>query len=192
MVSKALAVLGPRLLIGYDIGCKFCGTIDRSSLGADFRRLECRCCVDAFHGYSHSHRCQTQHHPSIIEGAGIEDLGTMERIFSASNQLATTTRYASQFHRRVIIDMFFKQWDDDKYANLATMLLENYRQALKIIEEDSTAVDDALRELNYTTADLSNWQEEEAAYFASVGREPPENAAAVEYVLLLRELRTIE
>ncbi|OJT11774.1 hypothetical protein TRAPUB_11681, partial [Trametes pubescens] len=192
VISKALAVLGPRLLIGYDIGCKFCGTIDRSSLGADFRRLECRCCVDVFHGYSHSHRCQTQHHPSIIEGAGIEDLGTMERIFSASNQLATITRYASQFHRRVIIDMFFKQWDNNKYANLATMLLENYRQALKIIEEDSAAVDNALRELNYTTADLSNWQEEEAAYFMSVGREPPENAAAVEYVLLLHELRTID
>lgn len=152
----------------------------------------CRCCVDAFHGYSHSHRCQTQHHPSIIEGAGIEDMGAMERLFSASNQLATITRYASRFHRRAIIDMFLKQWDEDKYANLATMLLNNYRQALKIIEDDDAAVEDALRELKSTPADLADWQVEEAAYFASVGTEDPANVTAVEYVVLLRELRSVQ
>ncbi|KAI9069496.1 hypothetical protein FKP32DRAFT_1608414 [Trametes sanguinea] len=191
-VGKALKVLGPRLLFGYDIGCAFCGTIDRSTLGPEFRRLCCRCCVNAFHGYSHSHRCQTQHHPSVIVGAGLEDMETMERIFSASNQLATVIRYASKYHRRLFIDLFFKQWDDDKYANLATMLLNNYRQALGILKDESAAVDEALRTLQCTHEDLARWQTEEAAYFARVGTEDPANAAAVEYVTLLRELRTIE
>ncbi|KAJ8454198.1 hypothetical protein ONZ51_g13169 [Trametes cubensis] len=192
IVAKALDVLGPKLLIGYDIGCSFGGTIKRSSLGPEFRRLEYRACVNAFHGYSHSHRCQTQHHPSVIEGTGLEDLETMERIFSASNQLASITRYASRFHRRVIIDMFFKQWDEDKYANLATMLLNNYRQALKTVDEESAAVNEALKVLQCTNDDLARWQTKEAAYFATVGTEDPANAAAVEYVTLLRELRNIE
>ncbi|KAI9059666.1 hypothetical protein FKP32DRAFT_1614124 [Trametes sanguinea] len=191
-VGKAVKVLGARLLIGYDIGCAFCGTIDRSCLGPEFRGLLCRCCVNAFHGYSHSHRCQTQHHPSVIVGAGLEDFETMERIFSASNQLASVIRYASKYHRRMFIDLFFKQWDEDKYSNLATMLLNNYRQALTIIKEESPAVDEALLSLECTHDDLAQWQAEEAAYFARVGTEDPANAAAVEYVTLLRELRTIE
>ncbi|KAI0648466.1 hypothetical protein C8Q79DRAFT_999796 [Trametes meyenii] len=192
VVAKILEVLGPRQLIGYDIGCVFGGTISRSSLGPEFRNLNCRCCVDAFHGYSHNHWCQTQHHPSVIEGTGIEDLGGMERIFSASNQLASVTRYASRYHRRMIIDMFFKQWDDDKYVNLATMLLNNYKQALKIIEDFLVEVDAALSRLGSSRDDLIQWQEEEAAYFANVGHERPGDIAAVEYVTLLRELRGIE
>ncbi|KAI9059827.1 hypothetical protein FKP32DRAFT_1613970 [Trametes sanguinea] len=191
-VAKSLRTLGPRLLFGYDIGCAFCGTIERSSLAPEFKRLLCRFCVNAFHGYSHNHRCQTQHHPSVIEGAGLEDLETMERIFSASNQLAPVIRYASRYHRRVLIDMFFKQWDADKYANLATMLYNNYRQALTIIKDDTIAVNEALDVLNCTHEDLTRWQQEEAAYFARVGEEDPANTAAVEYVGLLRELRKIE
>ncbi|EIW53126.1 uncharacterized protein TRAVEDRAFT_81512, partial [Trametes versicolor FP-101664 SS1] len=192
IVAKALSTLGPRLLIGFDVGCSLSGTIDRSSLGPDFRRLECRCCVDVFHGYSHSHQCQTKHHPTAIEGAGLEDLGTMERVFSGSNQLASVIRYASRYHRHVLIDMYFKQWDEDKYSNLATMLLNNYQQALKIIQDDTTAVQDALGVLECTTEDLHTWGQEEAAYFATVGTEDPANIAAVEYVTLLRELRVIE
>ncbi|KAI0652680.1 hypothetical protein C8Q79DRAFT_997654 [Trametes meyenii] len=160
VIAKVLEILGPRQLIRYDIGCVFGGTILRSSLGPEFRKLDCRCCVDAFHGYSHNHRCQTQHHPS--------------------------------YHRRMIIDMFFKQWDDDKYVNLATMLLNNYKQALKIIEDYSVEVDAALIRLGSSRDDLIQWQEEEVAYFASVGHERPGDIAAVEYVTLLRELRGIE
>ncbi|KAH9847417.1 hypothetical protein C2E23DRAFT_741984 [Lenzites betulinus] len=192
IIAKAMDTLGPELLIGFDVGCTLAGTIDRSSLGAEFRRLGCRLCVDAFHGYSHSHQCQLRHHPSTIEGAGIEDLGTMERVFSASNQLAPVIRYASRYRRHVLIDQYFKQWDDDKYANLATMLLNNYRQALDIIEQDSKSVDDALGILRCRIEDLTQWRQDEVAYFANVGTEDPANVVAVEYVTLLREIHSIE
>ncbi|KAI0349369.1 hypothetical protein OH77DRAFT_1514920 [Trametes cingulata] len=183
IIVKALVVLGRRLLVGYDIGCTFQGTIMRSSLGPEFRRLECRCCVNAFHDQAppiRDRRCRSR---------GPRNNGA---IFSASNQLASVTRYASRFHQRVIINMFFKQWDDDKYANLANMLLDNYRQALKIIDEDSATVQEALRQLQYSPEDLAHWEKEETVYFASVGTEDPASAAAVEYVTLLRELRGIE
>jgi hypothetical protein len=44
---------------------------------------------------------------------GLEDLETLERVFSSSNQLAAVTRYMSKYCRRVFIDLFFKQWDAD-------------------------------------------------------------------------------
>ncbi|KAI9061959.1 hypothetical protein FKP32DRAFT_1574922 [Trametes sanguinea] len=192
IIAMALVTLGPRSAIGYDIGCSFCGTIARSSLGPEFKRLGYRCCVNAFHGYSHSHRCQTQHHPSVIEGAGLEDWETMERVFSESNQLAVITRYASAYHRHVAIDMHFKQWDEQKYANLATMLLNNYRQALGILSDEASLLDEGLRELGYTRQQLQEWQDEEKTYFATLGEEDPANAAAVEYVSLLRALGDAE
>ena len=53
---------------------------------------------------------------------GLEDLETLERVFSSSNALAGVTRYASAYWRRMYIELHFKQWDEDKYSNLATML----------------------------------------------------------------------
>ena len=84
--ARALHVLGPRLLMGYDIGCVFQKTISSSSLGPQFAESKSRCCVNAFHGYSHNFACQTRNHPNVIDGVGIEDLETMERIYSSSNQ----------------------------------------------------------------------------------------------------------
>ncbi|KAH0833455.1 hypothetical protein J3R83DRAFT_12574 [Lanmaoa asiatica] len=107
IVSRAVDVLGPRLLIGYDIGCKLATTIASSPIGAKFEESKSRMCVDAFHGYTHNYTCQDRNHPNVIEGAGLEDLSTMERIFSASNQLAPVIRYATAYNRRTFIDMFF-------------------------------------------------------------------------------------
>ncbi|KAI0348735.1 hypothetical protein OH77DRAFT_1526228 [Trametes cingulata] len=192
IIAKAMKLLGPRQLIGYDIGCSFSKTVLESSLGPEFKRLGCRCCVNAFHGYSHSHRCQTQHHPSVILGAGLEDFEGMERVFSDSNDNAPVTRYASKYHRKVIITQHFRRWDEDKYANLATMLLNNIRQATDIITENTALVDEACLSLGCTPADLAKWQAEEAEYFATLGTEDPANIAAVEYVGLLQALADAE
>ncbi|KAL7278859.1 hypothetical protein ACG7TL_006690 [Trametes sanguinea] len=191
-VGKALDVLGPRLFIGYDIGCVFVLTILASCLASEFKRQGCRCSVNAFHGYSHSHKCQTQHHPAVIKGAGLEDFETMEHIFSGSNQLAPVIRYASKYHRRLFIDLYFKQWDEDKYANLGNMILDNYRQALQIIREEGPLLEQALQSLGCTVDDLATWETEEVKYFASLGREDPRDVHAVEYVRLLCQLRDLE
>ena len=80
----------------------------------------------------------------MIVGAGIEDMETMERIFSASNEVARVTRYASSFSRRLWVIMHYKQWDKDKYMNLGRMLVDNYRQALKIIADESDELREAM------------------------------------------------
>ena len=112
-------------------------------------------CVNAFHGYSHSHICQLRFHPSIIEGTGIEDLETMERIFSSSNDLAPVVRYASTYRRRLFVEAFLKQWDADKHQNLGEFILDNYTQALDIINVEGPTVQNSMRQEGITVNDIA-------------------------------------
>lgn len=106
--------------IGYDIGCAFEATVAKSPLLRDIaKRRGVTFVVNAFHGYAHNRLCQVHHHPLYKEGFGLEDLETMERIFSSSNEVARTIRYASYFHWKQALDLHFTQWDEDKYAELS-------------------------------------------------------------------------
>ncbi|PPR04386.1 hypothetical protein CVT24_013215 [Panaeolus cyanescens] len=191
-INRALSTLGPRLLIGYDIGCSFQKTILSTILGDKFLESGSRCCVNAYHGYAHNFPCQTANHPNNIEGCGLEDLETMERFFSLSNALASVIRYASRFRRRQLLHLFLQQNDMDKYAALGLMLRNNYKQALDIIKEQVPVLESVLTQLGITTDNLDQWQEEQAKYFATLGKEPDENVFRVTYVELLKELQEAE
>jgi hypothetical protein len=192
IVSKGLDVFKERNLVGYDIGCSFDTTIKSSSLADRFIGSSWRMCVNAFHGYTHNFGCQVKNHPNAIDGMGLEDLETLERVFSSSNQLASVTRYASSYNRHVYIDMFFKNWDDEKYRNLGTMIYNNYTQALDIINTESPILSEAKMSLGVSDDDLEAWQAEQAAYFSSLGKEPDHNVHGVAYVELLQKLRDTE
>jgi hypothetical protein len=88
--------------------------------------------------------------------------------------------------------MFFKQWDEEKYLNSATMLLNNYVQAMKIIEEDSISLAEAMKSLNIQDGDVERWQTEQVEYFANLGKEPEWDIHAVAYVELLQDLQNVE
>lgn len=191
IVAKAMKVLGPRTSCGYDIGCSFLATVLASSLADAFKASKSRLCVDAFHGYSHNYACQSVHHPNIIEGAGLEDYGTMERIFSASNSVALVTRYASAWNRRVFIDMFFRQWDEDKYVNIGTMLLNNYCQALEILAGEPALIE-LMRTMNVDRNVLDQWQKEESTYVLTLGQESPYDVHHMAYVEALQQLRAAQ
>ncbi|KAG1802115.1 uncharacterized protein HD556DRAFT_1429739 [Suillus plorans] len=192
IISNVIDVLGERTLGAYDIGCGFQSTIRASRLGDAFERQKCRMCVDAFHGYAHNYLCQTKNHPNGIVGAGIEDFGTIERFFSASNAIAPVIRYASSYRRHVFLDLFFKQWDEDKYLNLGTMIYNNYKQALDILSTESIALDEAKRSLDIQEGDLKTWRQEEIEYFAHLGKETEWDVHAMTYVELLLKLRDAE
>lgn len=191
-MSNVIDVLGERTLGAYDIGCGFQSTIRASRLGDAFERQKCRMCVDAFHGYAHNYLCQTKNHPNGITGAGIEDFGTIEHFFSASNAIAPVIRYASSYRRHVFLDLFFKQWDEDKYLNLGTMIYNNYKQALDIVSTESIALDEAKQSLGIQEGDLESWRQEEIEYFAHLGKETEWDVHAMAYVELLLKLRDAE
>ncbi|KAL7283107.1 LOW QUALITY PROTEIN: hypothetical protein ACG7TL_002532 [Trametes sanguinea] len=191
IVAKALDVLGERLMIGYDIGCEFLKTVNSSSLAPAARELELRFCVNAFHSYSHSYNCQVAFHPMTIAGMGLEDLEVMERIFSSSNQLAPIVRYASRYRRSSLIDVFFRQWDDEKYANLGIMLFNNLVQALDIVREQGPVLEQALQSLQLSHKDLEGFSVEERQYFLELRDEQDSNLHAVAYMEALQEFRSV-
>lgn len=75
--------------------------------------------VNAFHGWAHNRLCQLQYHPLYRQGLGLEDLETLERIFSSSNAVARTVRHATQFHWMQAMDLHYRQWDEEKYQELS-------------------------------------------------------------------------
>lgn len=192
VVAKVLETLASGALIGYDIGCSFNATVFFSSLALAFKNKNCNLCVNAFHGYTHSHDCQIRYHPNNITGTGIEDLETLERVFSSSNQLASVIRYASPFRRRLFIEAHYEQWDDDKYQNLGSFLLNNYVQALKIVHEDGATLEASKVHLQMTDEQMDQWSDEERKFFATLGDESEYDVHAVAYVELLQQLRDLE
>ncbi|KAI0739797.1 hypothetical protein C8Q80DRAFT_1222084 [Daedaleopsis nitida] len=187
VVAKILCMIRCKVLLGYNIGCAFEETVKRSSLGPEFVASGSRFCVNAFHGYSHSYQCQVQHHPNSITGIGIEDLETMERIFSGSNKLAPVTRYASAYCRHLLIDLYYRQWDHEKYSNIGLMLHNNYRQALDIIKQ-APVLETMLNELGMTLEQMRTFEGEEREYFVNLRDEDPANLHAIVYVEALQKL----
>ncbi|KAG1743994.1 uncharacterized protein EDB91DRAFT_1236582 [Suillus paluster] len=179
IIVKVLEVLGEHSLGAYDIGCGFSSTIESSSLGPLFKQMDCCMCVDVFHGFVHNYKCQTRHHPHGIKGAGLEDFGMAEHIFSALNALAPIICYASAYNRHVSLDMFFKQWDTKKYLNLAMMIFNNYRQALDIITHETVMLAEAMASLGIMEGDFPLWQQEEVQYFSTLGQELEYNVHAM-------------
>ncbi|KAI0350003.1 hypothetical protein OH77DRAFT_1576588 [Trametes cingulata] len=192
IVGKAHDVLGERLLFGYDIGCDFLITVRNSSLGVAAAALGTHFCVNAFYGYSHSYDCQVAFHPNGIVGIGLEDLEVLERIFSSSNQLAPVIRYASKYHRKMLIDLFYRQWDHEKYGNLSLMFFNNFEQATEILRAQVPALERALTALNLTMEDLERFHVEERDFFLNLKDEDDCNVHAITYVEALQELRSVQ
>jgi hypothetical protein len=96
-----------------------------SSIGAKAAELKLQVVVNAFHGFSHECRCQLQNHPLYLNGLGLEDLETCERIFASSNTAAILIRHASYFHWMQFLDLHFDQWDMDRYTELSTCIITN-------------------------------------------------------------------
>ncbi|KAG1897855.1 uncharacterized protein F5891DRAFT_1191479 [Suillus fuscotomentosus] len=183
IIAKVLELLSERSLGAYDIGCGFSSTVMASSLGPLFKNMDCCLCVDAFHGFAHNYRCQTKHHPLWIDGAGLEDFGTIEHIFSASNALSPVIQYASAYNRHVFLDMFFKQWDNEKYTNLAMMIYNNYCQALQIISKELVALTEAMASLGITEEDFTLWRQEEVEYFHTLELQSQCSAVSLRFIL---------
>lgn len=120
IVAKLLDVFGRDLALGYDIGCRFKTTLANSPLGDKARENNHRCLVGAFHGHAHNRLCQSQFLATYVKGLGLEDLEGCERFFSKSNALASSTRYASTFHRRQAIAEYAGYCDKfETYQNLS-------------------------------------------------------------------------
>lgn len=123
VVEQLLDAFGPKLGVGYDIGCRFKITLAKSQLGPRAQELEYTSLVGSFHGHAHNRICQLSHLATYVEGLGLSDLEGTERLFSQSNDLASSVRHSSIFHRQQRTVNFFKHLDmTDTYEGLSTLL----------------------------------------------------------------------
>jgi Kyakuja-Dileera-Zisupton transposase len=142
----------------------------------------------------HNRLCQLWHLATYVKGLGLEDLEGCERAFSKSNALAASLRYASIFHRKQAISTYFEHNDTfEVYQNLsklyhnpaicasfninllATFLLNNYKQALDILDNGPCALEQAMNDLNISDKKVfENWLEEEKVYLKGLRKEPEE------------------
>lgn len=200
-------------MFGFDVGCTFKKTVGSSALvGPRAREQDLRVIVNAFHGWAHNHGCQISHHPLYTAGAGLEDFEGMERFFSSSNDVAGVVRYASRFHYLQAFDLHFQQWDEDKYVSLSkscccmmhqnnhqrlhspftgSFLLNNYRQALAIIKENTPIINETLHRLGLERDAVMQWIVEEQDYLTSKAKgEYSQHALECDYLEALQQYRT--
>ncbi|PBL04558.1 hypothetical protein ARMGADRAFT_1022949 [Armillaria gallica] len=120
ITDKIIKGLGQDLMCGYDVGCKFGTTITKSPLGVLAAEQNHTTVVGAFHGHAHCQICQICKLPLYTDGQGLTDHEECKRYFSESNALASSTRYASHFHRMQVIVQWMKRKDCvDTYSRLS-------------------------------------------------------------------------
>ncbi|EJT98587.1 hypothetical protein DACRYDRAFT_57133 [Dacryopinax primogenitus] len=145
--------------------------------------------VGAFHGYAHSWQCQLCFHPWVVTVAGLEDFETCEWVFRQQNQTAPLFWHSSSYHCHMTMDWFYCQWNSDWTLVLgAYFLAQNYKQALKIINQTGVAVDSLMANLECSPDNLQMCLQQEKEYFRDLIQEPEEEQMAFWYLEMLQEL----
>ncbi|KAF7344239.1 hypothetical protein MVEN_01715100 [Mycena venus] len=171
ITAHLLNILG-EIAIGYDIGCKFGKMVKvhpaLKELAADknFHAL-----VGAFHGHGHGRLC------------GLDKPHD-------SNALASTTCYASRFHRQQAITTYLKHVNTfETYQGLSLLLCSKYKRALEI-KATETTLRATMRELGVESQDVFEmWRAREKAHLCTLSKEPEEETLEMEYLQKLINLR---
>ncbi|KAJ7899640.1 hypothetical protein B0H13DRAFT_2234208 [Mycena leptocephala] len=182
ITDALLDAFGPDLGERYDIGCGFATTIKNSPIGEKARHLNLRALVGAFHGHAHNRMCQLRFLTTYVRGLGLEDLEGCERFFSKSNALSRSTRYASVFHRRQSIATYLAHVDNfETYANLSKFLVNNYRQALDILDQEDS-LHFAMGQAGISGTEVFEERlRQEKEYLNNLSKEDPEETDQMEY-----------
>ncbi|KAF9017025.1 hypothetical protein BDZ89DRAFT_1094376 [Hymenopellis radicata] len=189
IVEYLFKTLGGGLAGGYDIGCKFGTTLNRSPLGPLAKELNYVSLVGSFHGHAHNRLCQTANLTTYREGVSLEDLEGCERFFSRMNAVAGVTRYASKVHRRCLIGQVFRRKDVDTYEQLSKFLANNYEQALDILAGERTLKATMMSKGIADEDVFKTWLQEERTHLLNLKWELPEESLQMEYLQKL-ELMT--
>ncbi|KAG6825030.1 hypothetical protein H0H92_005057 [Tricholoma furcatifolium] len=172
VVSALLEAFGDGIGGGYDIGCKFKTTLDRSKLGERARQLKFTALVGSFHGHTHNRICQLSNLAHYVKGMGLEDLEGCERFFSKSNHLTASIRYASVFHRQQKIVEYLAHIDRFETEEKLTLELLAGQDVL-----EKTMSDQGIE----STDVFHQWLKEEREYLMSQTKEPVQESLEMDY-----------
>ncbi|KAG6809552.1 hypothetical protein H0H92_015829 [Tricholoma furcatifolium] len=175
VVSALLEVFGEGIGGGYDIGCKFKTTLDRSELGERARQLKYTALVGSFHGHAHNRICQLSNLAHYVKGMGLEDLEGCKRFFSKSNHLAASVRYASTFHCQQKIVEYLAH--TDRFETGKTEFISSLELLAGQDALEKTMADQGIASTNV----FHQWLAEERAYLMSRTKEPVQETLDMEY-----------
>ncbi|KAF8545935.1 hypothetical protein OG21DRAFT_1479740 [Imleria badia] len=144
--------------------------------------------VGAFHGHAHNRLCQLNWHPMYIKGMGHSEGEGCKHVFSASNELARSTRHASRFHRHQAIEQHFAFWNADKYEVLTQFIRNHYRKATQTVRTLTAELAIVKEALKLTDDDFSRFIIEERVYLTSLKQHPQRDPLKVWYTQALDEL----
>ncbi|KAF9028412.1 hypothetical protein BDP27DRAFT_1536130 [Rhodocollybia butyracea] len=189
VLDRLLEVIGKDIAMGYDVGCGFGTTVSRSPLGEKAKELGFTSLVGAFHGHAHGRLCQLCHLATYKPDIGIEHLEQCEPWFSETNELASSTRHMSVFHRRQAIARYCYHHDNfEVYSRLSKFLVDNYKQALEI-QQTRHALAKTMNDMGIpSTNTFRQWLTDEQAYLSSLKKEPLEETLQMEYFKKLVKL----
>ncbi len=123
IADKIIKGLGQDLTCGYNISCKFSTTIMKSPLGNLAAEQNHTTVVNAFHCHAHCWICQICNLLLYMNEQGLTDHEECEQYFAESNAPASSTRYASRFHRMQVIVQWMKCKDCvDTYSRLSKQI----------------------------------------------------------------------
>ncbi|KAJ7200512.1 hypothetical protein GGX14DRAFT_466331, partial [Mycena pura] len=127
---------------------------------------------------------------TYVKGMGLEDLEGCESFFSKSNALASTTRYATAFHRQQAITTYLKHADvADAYQGLSILLAKKYRRALEI-KRTLPLLRDTMASMGVESRSVfETWLEREKEFLNSLTKEPEEETLQMEYYQKLVNLQ---
>ncbi|KAJ3794127.1 hypothetical protein GGU11DRAFT_846356 [Lentinula aff. detonsa] len=193
ILNRLFEVIGEGIGMGYDIGCAFGTTVANSPLGEKAKHLRFTSLVGAFHGHAHSRLCQTSHLCTYIKGLGIEHLEQCETFFSESNELASSVRHMSVFHRRQAIARYCYHHDNpEAYSRLSKLLVDNYKQAVDI-QATLPALAKTMSDLGIPSVDtFDQWLKEEKDYLSELKKEPADETVQMDYYKKLVKLEDAE
>ncbi|KAJ3970820.1 hypothetical protein EV361DRAFT_801298, partial [Lentinula raphanica] len=134
-----------RLLISYDIVCQWSKKlVERLRSLPPFLRLDGVLKIVAFvipklHILGHTMKCQRTFNLSYTRGAGQSDGEGIERIWSGSGLLGTSTREMGPGSRQNTCEDYWHHWNWRKVIGLGTLLLKRMKNALKEFSRQKSA-----------------------------------------------------
>ncbi|KAJ7435593.1 hypothetical protein B0H11DRAFT_1755896 [Mycena galericulata] len=190
MVDTLLDAFGPKLGAAYDIACGYETTVNNSPLGAKAAKYDLKWLIGAFHGHAHNRLCQLHFLANYVTGMGLEDMEGCERWFAGSNALARSTRYASTFHRKQAIRTYTAHHGTfEVYANLSSFIVNNYWQALDILDTKPALYEAMAREGITDVAEFPRRLKAEREMLMKLKYEPEEETEKMEYYQKLANLQ---
>ncbi|KDE02511.1 hypothetical protein MVLG_06942 [Microbotryum lychnidis-dioicae p1A1 Lamole] len=196
---------GDRLLIGYDIGCVLAKTFETAeSIGKRQRDPDAPSfsgqaaakpavtfCCGIGQGCTHSHPCQLQSHPRLMDAAGLEDFEGCEQVWSFLDDFAGSTRLATKYNRKSTLHHAIMYSNHRVLMGLDTWLLDRWNSA----SAESIASLETIRLLaeQFTSEDACvdaghMWLEQEWQYFMHNATTPSSKLTARD----LREKKLLE